>query len=226
MSKSPASQSAQSAQSVDATSSESELKPIYLSRSPTVAIILLVWFSVVLYSGLAGAFDTPTGEFPVPLILAAGGPPVLVWIALLVSPSFKSLAMRLDLAELTAMQSWRIIGAAFLFAWMTEDLPAVFAFPAGVGDILVGLIAPLAAITVALKFAGWRQAAWGVVIAGMADFMIVVSIGLLARDGMPLHFAGHISTHAMGVVPYGLFPTFLVPAFIILHIFAIMRLRA
>ncbi|NVE94803.1 hypothetical protein [Altererythrobacter lutimaris] len=134
--------------------------------------------------------------------------------------------MKLNLAELTALQSWRIVGAAFLFAWSTNDLPAVFAWPAGVGDIVVGLMAPAAAITVALKLSGWRQAAWGVVIAGMSDFILVVSIGLFARDGLPLHLTGHISTHAMGILPYGLFPTFLVPAFIILHILAIVRLRA
>lgn len=199
--------------------------PPSLSYSTPVWIITVAWFAIVTWLAIQGTFDAPAGEAPIAMIAAAGLPPVLFWIAYLAIPSLESWVHSLDLAELTAMQAWRIIGAAFLFAWGVNVLPPVFALPAGIGDILVGVAAPVAALAVARASSNASKAAWGVVVAGMTDFIIVVSIGIGAREGMPLHLDGHLSTMAMGQAPFVLFPVFLVPAFIILHIMAIAKLR-
>ncbi|MFN2098684.1 hypothetical protein [Altererythrobacter sp. MF3-039] len=186
--------------------------------------ILGIWFLIILGLAIAGTFDAPPGEFPAAMVACAGGPPLTFYLATRLSSRLRNWVARCDLAEITALQAWRVIGAAFLFAWATQVLPPVFAFPAGIGDILVGIGAPVAALAVARNLPHAHVAAWGVVVAGMADFMIVVSIGLLARSGLPLHFDGQLSTDAMGQAPFVLFPTFLVPAFIVLHIIAVMKL--
>lgn len=198
--------------------------PVMLSHSKLVWIVTVVWFAIVTWLAIQGIFDAPAGETPLAMIAAAGIPPVLFWIAYRTIPFLKKWVLSLDLAELTAMQAWRIIGAAFLFAWGVNVLPPVFALPAGLGDILVGLAAPAAALAVSRASSNASKAAWGIVIAGLADFLIVFSIGIGAREGMPLHFDGHLSAMAMGQAPFVLFPVFLVPAFIILHIMAIAKL--
>ncbi|MBT8431535.1 MAG: hypothetical protein HKP43_06615 [Altererythrobacter sp.] len=195
-----------------------------LSYSTPVWLITAVWFTTVMWLAIQGTFDAPAGEAPIAMIAAAGVPPVLFWIAYLAIPSLNRWVLSQDLAELTAMQAWRIIGAAFLFAWGVNVLPPIFALPAGIGDILVGVAAPVAALAVARASSNASKAAWGIVIAGMTDFIIVVSIGIGAREGMLLHLDGHLSTMAMGQAPFVLFPVFLVPAFIILHIMAIAKL--
>ena len=195
-----------------------------LSQSKPVWIVTAIWFGLATWLAIGGTFDAPAGDAPLAMIAAAGVPPVLFWIAYLVIPSLKRWVLSQDLAELTAVQAWRIIGAAFLFAWGVNVLPPIFALPAGIGDILVGVAAPVAALAVARASSNASKAAWGIVVAGMTDFIIVVSIGIGAREGMPLHLDGHLSTMAMGQAPFVLFPVFLVPAFIILHIMAIAKL--
>jgi hypothetical protein len=65
-------------------------------------------------------------------------------------PAVRTYVEAQDLALLTALQGWRVIGSIFLVLWAYGQLPAVFALPAGLGDVAVGLVAPFAAIAVAL----------------------------------------------------------------------------
>src|SRR2546426_6245533 len=48
----------------------------------------------------------------------------------------RTLALRLDLRLLTAMQAWRVVGAMFLVLLSFGFLPGTFAWPAGIGDLL------------------------------------------------------------------------------------------
>ncbi|MDD5579017.1 MAG: hypothetical protein PHY16_07015 [Methylobacter sp.] len=47
------------------------------------------------------------------------------------------------------IQVYRVVGGIFLILYATDRLPALFAWPAGFGDVLVGTLAPLVALAYA-----------------------------------------------------------------------------
>ncbi len=50
---------------------------------------------------------------------------------------------------LVGVQLYRALGAIFLILYATGRLPGLFAWPAGVGDIAIGLLAPVVGIAYA-----------------------------------------------------------------------------
>ncbi len=191
-----------------------------------LAIGLGVWASVVALLVQAGVFQIEFGGIPVAIVAAIAIPVTGFVIAWQISASVRAFVEAQDLTLLTALQGWRVVGAVFLFLWAYGLLPAVFALPAGLGDVAVGLVAPFAAIAVALKAPGWRRAANGVIVAGLADFAVAFVTGIGSIGGNFLNFAGAPSSTIINALPLVLIPGFLVPVFIILHVMAIIKLRS
>jgi hypothetical protein len=73
---------------------------------------------------------------------------------------------------------------------------------------------------------GWRRAANGVVVAGLADFAVAVITGIGSIEGNFLSFAGAPSNAIINALPLVLIPGFLVPVFIILHVMAIIKIQS
>ena len=82
---------------------------------------------------------------------------------------------RVPLHWLVGVQVYRIVGGVFLIALAQGDVPAEFALPAGIGDVLVGLAAPFVAAKLA---AGGIERAWGWVagwcVLGLLDLVVAV----------------------------------------------------
>jgi hypothetical protein len=47
------------------------------------------------------------------------------------------------------VQLYRVLGAIFLILYAADKMPGLFAWPAGIGDIIVGLLAPVVALAYA-----------------------------------------------------------------------------
>jgi hypothetical protein len=126
-------------------------------------------------------------------------------------------------ARLALPQTFRIVGGVFLIALGLGELPAVFAVPAGVGDIAVGVAAP---------FVAWRLshgtgrigAAWFNVL-GIVDLVVAVSIGFLAGLGPTNLLHVTPTTEAVATLPLALIPTTAVPLAAALHVVSLRRLR-
>jgi hypothetical protein len=73
-----------------------------------------------------------------------------------------------------------LAGGAFLLTMVLGHLPALFALPAGLGDIATGIAAPLVARRLA-QGAGRRAAVW---LSGIHIFAL--GIGPLSAHGTPL----------------------------------------
>jgi hypothetical protein len=58
------------------------------------------------------------------------------------SRAFRAFVLRLDLRLVTAIQAWRFAGLGFIALYTYGVLPGMFAWPAGLGDIAIGLTAP------------------------------------------------------------------------------------
>ncbi len=206
-----------------------ELKPVSETTSqalPWLAVIFAVWAGIVLVLAIMGVFDVPRTQPALPTLLAITLPVIVFAATMFLSPGLRALALNLDPVLLTEFQAWRILGGMFLAVYAFGFLPGFFAWPAGVGDVMVGVAAP---------FAAWRlrQSADFLFTPryrmfhyfGLADFVVAVTTGIMARNSMP-GLVDEVTTSAMGQLPLVLIPTIAVPSFIILHLIVLMQISA
>ena len=127
-------------------------------------------------------------------------------------------------ARLALPHTLRVVGVTFLLVMTQGHLPAVFALPAGLGDIATGLAAPFVAWR--LTRGGGRARAVWFNLFGILDLVVALTIGFLAGLGpwRPLEVTP--STEPLSLLPLALVPTVAVPLAIALHLVSLRRLRA
>ena len=133
------------------------------------------------------------------------------------------LADRRTLAELLISQTARWLGCVFQVLEVGGQLPGFFAFPAAFGDIAVGLTAPVAVIALIWSTSISIPTAWSVL--GLLDFVGAVGTGFLASEALAVVHTDP-PTSVFTQWPMVLFPAYLVPFSIILHITTIRVLLA
>jgi hypothetical protein len=183
------------------------------------------WGGLVFTLSKSGVLDPVGDQPPVGIAIATVVPPALFLLAYWRFSFVRNWVAELDLGLVTAVQCWRVVGAAFVFAWGFGLLPAAFAIPAGYGDILVGLAAPFVAVMVWQETRGWRVASYVLIIAGFIDFIGAFVMGVALRENGAISKIGDIHTGPMAELPLTMIPSFLVPAFMIMHIIAFIKLR-
>ncbi len=115
---------------------------------------------------------------------------------------------------------FRVEGVVFLIIMALGQLPALFAWPAGLGDIAAGLAAPLVAYRLA-QGTGRRAARWHNAF-GMTDLAVALTLGALT--GYQLL---HVTPAAAPLfeLPLALIVTAGVPLLLTLHITSVSALR-
>jgi len=190
-----------------------------------LAALLVAWFAVVLALSYAGvlrgeAERPPIVPFAIFLPIAIGL--VLLWR----SDAVRRLVDAVPLSWLVGVQVYRVVGAIFLLLLAEGHLSPLFALPAGVGDVTVGVLAPFVAWAYARGRHGRETLvrAWNV--AGLLDLAIAVTAGFLTVPS-PLQPAPLIapSSGLLTVFPLAMVPAFAVPVSVILHAAALMKLR-
>jgi hypothetical protein len=190
-----------------------------------IAIALTVWFLGVVSLGTAGAFVGRPGTPPFQIGIAVAVPLAIFFACLRFSQPFREFARTLDLRLIAGMQAWRWAGLGFLALYAHGVLPAVFAFPAGLGDMAVGFAAPWMVLSLVRQpgFAASRTfVRWNIL--GILDLVIALGIATASAfltTGSP----GEISTAPMATLPLLLIPAFLVPIFLMLHTAALIQSR-
>jgi len=111
-------------------------------------------------------------------------------------------------------------GTAFLAIMALGHLPALFALPAGLGDIAAGIAAPLVARRLARG--GSRRAALWFTAFGMTDLVVALTLGALT--GFQLVNVTP-SGAPISELPLALIPTAAVPLLFALHITSVLALR-
>ena len=117
-------------------------------------------------------------------------------------------------------QTFRVAGVFFLLYLAFGELPALFALPAGLGDIATGIAAPLAAYRLAAGTG--RRTAWWFNGFGLTDLAVALTLGALTGYGL-LHVTP--STAPLSELPLVLVPTVGVPLMIALHLTSLGTLR-
>jgi hypothetical protein len=190
-----------------------------------VAITLAVWFLLIVSLGAAGAFVGPPGKPPLPMAIGVAAPLLFFLAWMRASRAFRAFVLSIDLRLNIAMQAWRWAGMGFIDLYAYKVLPAVFALPAGLGDMAIGITAPWVILALARRpdfAASSAFARWNLL--GILDLVIAISIGTLGAflaTGAP----GEISTTPMTTLPLLLIPAYFVPLFLMLHIAALLQSR-
>jgi hypothetical protein len=181
---------------------------------------IAAWFTIVLSASAMHVFKNPSNRVGAAVGIAAVAPIILFLLWFATSDPFRRFALSFDPRTLTLLQSSRLLGLTFVILQARAVLPALFAVPAGYGDIAIGATASLVAWKLASGAHRGTFIVWQAL--GIADLVIAVGLGtaagLIDPHGIPMV--------AVTVLPLSLIPTFLVPLFVIFHVICIAQARA
>lgn len=183
------------------------------------------WYATALPLSEAGLFNVPVvfGEPPVVLMYLFGGA-FGIWALAWLTPLGRRLSEATPLSAIAAFQIPRLMGGLFVVGWLARDLPALFALPAGLGDILAGIAGWQASRALAMGAPNAHRLLWRATVIGIADFILAVVLGILTSPG----FAHLYALDAPNIIndhPLAMFPAYFVPIFLGFHFIAISRLR-
>ncbi|MGB5473973.1 MAG: hypothetical protein WBQ78_10905 [Gammaproteobacteria bacterium] len=186
------------------------------------ALLALVWLTgavAISASGLLAGTEGPQRLLMPGLIVLPVAVFALAWKS---STDFRSWMTGIDTGLLVILHSWRMVGLGFLFLYAHDVLPGLFAWLAGVGDMLAAFGAMLigSALLRGRPVPRSTLLAWNSF--GLLDFVIAVSVGTALRSS---YFGGAVSTDAMAQLPLSLVPTVIVPLYVITHLVIFLQLR-
>ncbi len=117
---------------------------------------------------------------------------------------------------LVGLQLFRAIGGVFLIEMARGNIPGIFAYPAGLGDILVAVVA----LAVLVRYAGEDRipgpAVLLVIALGVLDFASAFFFGFTSSE-TPLQLFFPPVPNQVNLFPTGMIPLFLVPYAIFFH---------
>ncbi len=196
-------------------------------RTKTLTFVAVALWAVVAVAAIQTGFYQPgPGELPLNFFFGTGVPVAAFLGLYAVSASFREMVLGWDLRLLTAMQAWRVIGFAMVALLAFGTLPGFFAWPAGLGDVMVGLAAHYYAVRLmdrseAATDRGFVLWNW----LGIFDFAVALGTGIAASGAIPAITGAGATTAAMSVLPMALLPGFFVPLFFIAHLAALLQIR-
>jgi len=161
----------------------------------------------------------PTIQYGILLPIALGA--LMIWR----SETARGLLQAVPQQWIVGVQLYRALGVIFLILYATGKLPGLFAWPAGVGDMAIGLLAPVVGLAYARaprKTAGLVRA-WNVF--GILDLIVAVGTGFMTAPSRFQPFEVQPTSELMTVLPMVLIPVYLVPLSIVLHLVSLAKLR-
>jgi hypothetical protein len=124
--------------------------------------------------------------------------------------------------NLIRLNLWRLVGVVFLMLMLDGRMPALWAWPAAIGDIIVGATAPWVASQ--LETPGGRRSAIIFNLFGLADLVVAVGLGIMTSPGPAQVFRTTPTSELITQFPLALVPTFLVPLAVVLHVISLWQL--
>ena len=205
---------------------------IYQPKVPTlsgtgsaVAALFLAWLALIFVLGARSAFVAAQGAPPLGLLIGLVAPSSLFLLGYSTIRPLREFILSADLRLIVGIQAWRWAGFGFLTLYTYRVLPGIFAWPAGLGDMAIGVTAPLVLARLLRRpnFAASKSfVAWN--LSGILDLTVAVSIGALVPLFAPSLY-GTVTPAPMSHLPLVLIPTFLVPTFLMLHLTALFQAR-
>lgn len=195
-------------------------------RKFTLAALLAIQFVAAYAIGTSGLLENSQFIMIPPIALTVLIPVVLFLTAYALSERFRNFVLAQDIRTLTRLQHWRVVGFVFLALYAFDHLPALFALPAGLGDVAIGLAAAFIVSKMDqdpdyIFSDGFRRFH----LLGLLDFVVALGTAALSSGAFPALISNGITSSALDVWPLNLFPSFIVPCFIILQLSALLNVR-
>jgi hypothetical protein len=189
-----------------------------------ISVLLGAWFFAALGSTWSGFYQgqssrVPTIQYGLLIPIVAGILLFRWWKAL------RQTVESVPQAWIVTIQVYRVLGAIFLILYAAGRMPGEFAWPAGVGDILVGLLAPVVAIAYARRLPGSTVLLWAWNLFGIADLVEAAILGFLTSPSPLQRLAFDRPNTLISSFPLALIPVFLVPLSVLLHLASLAKLR-
>lgn len=186
--------------------------------------VLLGWLALAVATSATGVYRVdanamPTIQYAIALPIVIGM--ILIWRSELLARIIDAVPQQ----WLVGVQFYRALGVIFLILYAGGQLPALFALPAGAGDIAVGLLAPVIGFTYAMapqERAG-LVTAWNLF--GILDLIVAVTTGFITAPSLLQPIEVQPNSDLMTVLPMVLIPIFLVPLSILLHVASLVKLN-
>ncbi len=185
------------------------------------AIVLGGWFTASAVIAGHGWYHTRLGHGVPWLPVAVAGFLGLLLALRRIPVVARALTAPGTVNRLEIPHSFRVAGgAAFVLTMALGHLPALFALPAGLGDIAAGIAAPLVAFGLA-RGTGRRAGLWFNAF-GMTDLVVALTLGALTAYQL---INVTPSSAPISELPLALIPTAEVPLLFALHITSVLALR-
>lgn len=197
-----------------------------ISQRPAaiLAIAAAAWLAISSVLAGGGSYQRAGGSAAPWFGIAVGAVLAVTLIGASLPPARRVLSLPDSPSALTLPHAVRVVGVVFLIAAAEGHLPWLFALPAGLGDLTVGLAAP----SVARRLARDPGAPGAVRfhLFGIADLVVALTLGFLCGLG-PIHVIPvPPSTNVLSQLPLAVVPTVAVPVALALHLAALVRIRA
>ena len=199
---------------------------IATKRNISMAGLLILWFAAAYVLGTGHYMANDQQSFLAPIILSVALPVAIFLAAYGLWQPFRAFVLSQDIRTLTMLQGWRVIGFGFLLLYFFDVLPGIFAWPARLGDVTIGLMAPI--LVLRLNRDPDAAPSSGLIwfhLAGMLDFLVAAGTAMLASGAFPVLIPSGLTSAQMDVWPISLFPSFIVPVFINLHLSVLVKIR-
>jgi hypothetical protein len=184
-------------------------------------LVLAAWAITTAVLAASGFYQPPDIHSPPPvgiqLVVTLSVMAVCLWL----SPTLRELLH--NQKSLIRLNVWRLEGALFLALMFTGQVPAIWAIPAGVGDVLIGGSAFWVAAR--LDAPGGRRRAVIFNLLGLLDLVVAIGLGITTNPGPVQIFHTTPSAEVLTRFPMALVPGFLVPLAFMVHFVSLSQLR-
>jgi hypothetical protein len=189
----------------------------------SISALLVAWFVVAAATSIVGYYRPSSG--PPTIQYGLMTPIVIGMLAFFSWPLLRRIVASVPNTWLVGVQFYRVLGVIFVVLCAGGHLPGIFALPAGLGDTLVGILAPFAAVSLARspKTSANRARLWNLL--GIADLIIAVMLGFLTSPSPLQMFAFDRPSGLIAMFPLSLIPVYAVPLSILLHLASLQKLR-
>lgn len=184
-------------------------------------LALAAWAISTALLASSGSYQPPDIHSPPPvgiqLVIALATLSACLWL----SPTLRGLLR--NQKNLIRLNVWRLEGALFLALMLTGQMPALWAIPAGVGDVLIGGAAFWVAAR--LDAPGGRRRAIAFNLLGLLDLVVAIGLGITVNPGPAQLFHTTPDAELLTRFPLALVPGFLVPLAFMVHFVSLWQLR-
>jgi hypothetical protein len=184
-------------------------------------LVLAVWGIITAVLASRGFYQPADTHGPPPV-----GIQLLAALAVLASCVWSSPTLRgllRNRKSLIRLNVWRLEGALFLALMFTGQVPALWAIPAGTGDVLIGTGAFWVAAQ--LDSPGGRRRAVIFNLLGLLDLVVAIGLGITISPGRLQVFHTTPGAELLTRFPLALVPGFLVPLAFMVHFVSLWQLN-